>query len=523
MGKEMKKASKAVWYRQEKIKEVIEVLAVLALGFVLMFGILIKSGTLKSGYHFMDDHELIRIEYTLENTEQSVGSLMHAMINNDFHWRFRPFYWVERVGCTAVFGSDLLPWNIYTGIKGVLAFAFLVLAARKLKFGRVISFLFAAIIMFGPQFTPWYRSANQENTGLLLCALVLWLISMQYHMGKYNGKGWNAAIIISIIICGLVKESFTLCMPAFAAFKFWLEYTETPGDKLWKCLRRNWVVYASIAVAFLCNVLWILFRVGVDNVSYAGFQEGTRLSEYFDGIWYSLTVFLKQYAQAGIILLVILVVVFCLLDKSKRKKYAGYALIGGYVMGVQLVAHAKSLMWERYLIPFIIGYAMVFILLGYKMLEKREFIRTIYVGILIVLLAVEAPVAYEEAQGYAYTGQMTDKFLQFVKAYTEEDDVIIGAFVDDELNLATACWLEVNGRTGEFQYSWTDGSLRDTVQIGAAGNGETQWQLADAALCYAYQEDQIKGMMGEIEGTTLKGHVYGSYCVIFREQNEGTE
>ena len=101
-----KKAGKMKEHRPDGGKEWIEVLAVFALGFVLMFGILIKSGTLKSGYHFMDDHELIRMEYTLEHSDQSVPSLMHAMINNDFHWRFRPFYWVERVGCTAIFGRD---------------------------------------------------------------------------------------------------------------------------------------------------------------------------------------------------------------------------------------------------------------------------------------------------------------------------------------------------------------------------------------------------------------------------------
>ena len=505
--------------RLEKGKEWIEVLAVFALGFVLMFGILIKSGTLKSGYHFTDDHELIRIEYTLEHSDQSVPSLMNAMINNDFHSRFRPFYWVERVGCIAIFGSDLYPWNIYTGIKGILAFALLVLTARKLKFGRIISLLFASIIMFGPQFTPWYRSANQENTGLLLCALVLWLISMQYHKGKYDGKIWNAAIVLSIILCGLVKESFTLCMPAFIAFKFWLEYTETPGDKFLRCLRKNWAVYASVGAAFLLDVAWIMFRVGVDNVSYAGFQEGTKLSEYFDGIWYSLTVFLKQYSQAGIVLLVLLMIGCFSIEKSMRKKYAGYALIGCYVMGIQLVAHAKSLMWERYLIPFIVGYAMVFILLGYKIVEKN--LGIIYVGILVVLLATEVPVAFEKAQGYAYTGQMVSSFLKFVQVYTEEDDVIIGAFADGELNLATACWLEVNGRTGEYEYSWTDGSLRDTVQI-VSGGGETTWDQADAALCYSYQEEQIKGLMGEISGTTLKAHVYGNYCVIFRIENEGT-
>ena len=513
----MKKAGKIKGYRLEKGKEWIEVLAVFALGIVLMFGILIKSGTLKSGYHFLDDHELIRIEYTLEHSDQSVWNLMRAMINNDFRSRFRPFYWMERVGCTAIFGSDLYSWNIYTGIKGVLAFALLVLTAGKLKFGRIISLLFASIIMFGPQFTPWYRSANQENTGLLLCALVLWLISVQYHKGKYNGKIWNAAIVLSIIVCGLVKESFTLCMPAFIAFKFWLEYTGTPGEKFFKCLCRNWAVYVSVAVAFLCNVAWIMFRVGVDNVSYAGFQEGIQLSEYLNGIWYSLTVFLKQYCIAAIVLFVLMLIGCFFIEKNVRKKYAGFALIGFYVMGIQLVAHAKSLMWERYLIPFIIGYAMVFILLGYKIMQRN--LRIVYAGVLAALLAVQASAVYEQAQGYAYTGQMVNSFLKFVQVYTEENDVIIGAFADAELNLATACWLEVNGRTGEYEYSWTDGSLKDTVQM-VAGGGETTWEQADVALCYGYQEEQVKEMMGEISGTTFESHLYGNYCVIFRKQNE---
>ena len=232
---------------------------------------------------------------------------------------------------------------------------------------------------------------------------------------------------------------------------------------------------------------WILFRVGVDNVSYARFQEGIRLSEYLDGIWYSLTVFLKQYSVTGIVLLALLIFGCFFIEKNMRKKYAGFALIGCYVMGIQLVAHAKSLMWERYLIPFIVGYAMVFILLGYKMVE--ESLGVIYVGVLIVLLAVQAPTAYEKARGYAYTGQMVNSFLKFVQVYTEEDDVIIGAFADAELNLATACWLEVNGRTGEYEYSWTDGSLKDTIQM-VAGGGETTWELADAALCYGYQEER---------------------------------
>ena len=122
----------------------------------------------------MDDHELIRIEYWLEH-----GSDLWELVWNfagNLSSRYRPLYWVERVIGTAILGSDLYIWNVYKAVMGVLTFYMLYMTGYYLRQKWYINTLFAAVIMIGPQITPWYRSANQENTGLFLCAIVLYLI-----------------------------------------------------------------------------------------------------------------------------------------------------------------------------------------------------------------------------------------------------------------------------------------------------------------------------------------------------------
>lgn len=137
-----------------------------AVGTIIIGGILAIAGTIWSGYHFIDDHELLRIEYEARNGNP-LSNVLRGWLVGDMTWRYRPLYWIERVILGYLFGSNLTAWNIWTAVKGILAFALLYESARYLKFGRIVSTIFPMIIVLGAQFTPWYRSANQESTGIL--------------------------------------------------------------------------------------------------------------------------------------------------------------------------------------------------------------------------------------------------------------------------------------------------------------------------------------------------------------------
>lgn len=501
-------------------KGYLEHIIVLLIGAILIGGILFKTSTLSSGYHFLDDHELLRIEYSLEQGESSVSSVTAAWMRNDLSWRFRPFYWVERVVGTAIFGSDLLYWNYYKAIMGVLTFYLLYFAGRYLKQPWYISMLFVTIIMLGAQFTPWYRSANQESTGLLLCAFVLYMIGKQYREGKFRNVGYNIAICMGTILCGLIKESFTLIIPAFIALKYWLEYSGTAyGTQLggWKqCFKNNFCSYLVMGISFAVNVCVIIFGVGVDKVSYAGFREDTDLSEYFAGIKYTMDVFLKNYLIVGIILILILLACCRMLNKEKRKYYIGLSVIGVYIIITQLVVHAKSMMWERYIIPFIIGYTLLFVIAGYQLLPQKKILKTVYLSVLAGLLLLEAPTAYIKARDYAGLGRITGEYLQAIHGVTNQDSIIIGAFADEELNLATSSWLEVNGRTKEYYYDWETGDIADNIQIVAYNGDSASMESADVTLCYKGEVEKVVALMGlaDEEYSIME---YWNYAAVVRK------
>lgn len=502
----MKSSIKNYWERVTWL----EVAVIAAIATVLMYGMLHKMGTISSGYHFLDDHELIRLEVTYEESANALGETMAECVVGDLHWRFRPLYWVERTFVAFFFGTNMLFWNYYTAIKGIITFGLFYFFARYLKCNPIISGLFTCVVLFGTQFTPWYRSANQENTGLMLCALTLCLIAAQFYYKKYQSVVFNILIVVSAILCGLVKESFTLVMPAFAALKLMLEYEDMEKGKLIDCFKRNWWVYSIIAVTFLIHVGILLFYVGVDQVSYAGFHEETRLEEYWQGIVTTYRLFLHRYVKVAFLLLVVWIV-----GAGKQwKRYGGYALIGCYIMLVQLVAHAKSVMADRYLIPWIVGYAGVFVILSYKMLRHTKVLKLIAFCVLFVLLYQETLTGYAKGREYAYEGWMTSLYFQGILDKTNENDPIISAFCDEELNLSTECWMEVHGRTQVYSYKRETDELVNFVQLRGEEAVGIDWQNVKVVTCYDYQVEDMLTFLGLTDASQYSVNVNEHYAVI---------
>lgn len=492
----------------------LELIAIVPVAFVLMFVLLYKLGTLSSGYHFLDDHELIRLEVSLKENHISLSRVMNDWLLNDMGWRFRPFYWVERVTLADIFGSNMLYWNCYTAIKGVITFWLLYFSARYLKCNPIISGLFTGLILYGAQFTPWYRSANQESTGLMLGALVVFLIVIQAYYRKYKSIWLNILILVSAILCGLTKESFTLLMPAFGALKLWLEYRQEPKRKLGDCLKSVWWLYGIMALAFLVNVYMIVFYIGMDNVSYAGFHEDTGWKKYLQGVVGSYRVPLYHYINMAVFFLL------CILIGAgwkNWKKYSGYFFIGGYVVMSQLAVHAGNWMVDRYLIPWIVGYAALFVILGYKMLQHTKVLKWIYLLALCVLFYLEAPLALTKGRAYAYDGWLTAVQFQTILDATDENSRIISAFSDAELNLSTESWMESHGRTQVYSYDTHTGELFNYVQIKGEPPTNLDWQSADVVACYENQAVGLAEQMGFTDPSQYSVSVTSPYAVIIRE------
>ena len=74
--------------RETKVTWLDVILALLA-GTVIVAGILCIAQTIWSGYHFLDDHELLRIEQ-LADQGQPLSTTIKTWIQNDMKLRYRP-------------------------------------------------------------------------------------------------------------------------------------------------------------------------------------------------------------------------------------------------------------------------------------------------------------------------------------------------------------------------------------------------------------------------------------------------
>ncbi len=363
---------------------------------------------------------------------------------------------------------------------------------------------------------PWFRSANQESTGLLLASFVLCMIAAQAHCRKCDTWYYNIPIATGAVLCGLVKESFTLFMPVFIGLKFWLEYWDVESGRekgrFMKCVKGNLITYGIIFFAMLVNVWMILFRVGVDKVSYAGFDEKTELWVYKQGIINSLFSYTKLYTDVGIVIILLAVVCYKAMDRERLKKQAGLAAIAGCAMAVQLVAHAKSGMAVRYMIPYTVAYVFLFVFVAYQFFEKDRVHRIVFYIVLLWLVGNGAKTAYVQAEGYTQTGRNVSQLLNEVCARTQEKEHILCAFSDEELNLASECWLEAHGRP--MVYSWGSDGFKDIVQL--TDNAPEAYSLDDvgALVCYGGQKESMLQLLEMEEEKDCGIYQFGEYMLI---------
>lgn len=78
------------------------------------------------------------------------------------------------------------------------------------------------------------------------------------------------------------------------------------------------------------------------------------------------------------------------------------------------------------------------------------------------LIGSSIKTAYQRSADYAEEGRNVAQFLNEVYTQTENDDNILCAFYDEELNLAVECWLEIHNRTRA--YTWIDNGFKNEVQ-----------------------------------------------------------
>src|SRR4030042_3366416 len=312
---------------------------------LVVFLFLSVTQTLTSGYHFIDDHEIVRIKHDLK--EAPLFGVINTWVKEDMHVtaRFRPLYFANRVFITSIFGSDFFFWSLYNGLLWCIVLILFYMGIRNLRFNITESLIFLVISFIGPQSEIWRRLGPQESLGVVFLSLAFYSLSLSANGKRYHL--YNILFALSLILASLCKESFILIIPAFIILKIWYERIILK-EPVKKTLLKELILFVPLFAALL-ELIYIKYRIGTE---YSGLNNEPGIVIF--NIWHTCLSFVKTYLNlviAGVILLVTGLII-------KRRIF--WFDLPGLVFFLLIIIpnillYARSGLTDRYLLPTTIG------------------------------------------------------------------------------------------------------------------------------------------------------------------------
>ena len=362
---------------------------------LMVFSLLLSTGTITSGWHMVDDHEFLEYQIELSRSEGTVFTCIQKALEEDIGSRFRPLYYIFRVILTTFFGSNLVVWSIFKAIEIVISFIFLYLCARTLKCTVFYSIIFTMVVMVGPQSVVWWKLGPQESTGIMLFTVSF------YFLLKWLQTSKNSYAIVSYVFTltvALYKESFLLLIPFLMCFVIYSDCnkTEFSFSSVRASVRQHFLFMLIYSLTFIAEVLIIILVVGVSSPGYVGFDSSVTLHQYkiywLDAIRNYLKYFLYFMIPAGLIIITFI--------KSWRLLLKEF-FIACLIMFPQIILYCKTGLEERYILPWSFGFAYFFILSICKLPQFKGLRKLLYSGIIFIFLLFHFKVLVNEADYFA--------------------------------------------------------------------------------------------------------------------------
>ncbi|MCD4768767.1 MAG: hypothetical protein K8R35_01195 [Bacteroidales bacterium] len=437
----------------QKSKRVL--LPILFSSIVLVF--LSLNGTLNSGYHLVDDHEIICIHNELQT--DSFITVLKRWVNNDLKNRFRPLYYTHKVITTGFFGTNFLAISIYTGILGTITFLSLFLGLKRLNFNFLECIIFIIITFFGPQFSIWWRLGPNETLGITLLSISFLFMSKCIKRKYYFLN--DVLFVLFLILSTLCKESFLIVVPGFILFKFVYEKVSLKISLI-ESLRRNVLSFIPLAIIII-EVYIILRYVGLDKTEYAGID--LHIKDTMNGIINILLINLKEPYLLIFEWAIIIILLQKLIFNNPRFKQLILPLIFSIlIVTPNLILYAKSGMWERYFLPSSFGLAFLLISI---IKEYGHGLKLIKIIMLIIVLNEYIPITKSmilDAQSYASEGRMVNSLVSSTLGHhTDKSKALIA--VDPvkhyEKSYALKVYFGIEENIELYGYAFEDESLNE--------------------------------------------------------------
>ena len=479
-------------YKKDKALEAVIVGMV---SIVYVFAVLIFSGTIRSGYHLADDHEILLNATCFQNGAYTWKTILNHGIFDYFAEgiRFRPLYTTLRLLRSMLFGTNYVLWYILVGGEIVLCLVIAHFVVRNMKGGYLQAGLTAVLIITGEQSEIWWRLGPQEPTGLLLCLLCMFVIQ-KYEVRPNAIKG--LAVVILGFLMAASKESFTILLPSLGLFCIGYDFWTNQYANVWEGIKRtickNFGIFFGMFVVFCLNIYVIIYRVGLLSIEYAGIDREAGISGYIIMLremlkWDSMKIY--EILQILAIVLVIIATITNLQNTKKEKnivKKLGLVLLALSMISIilgQLILYAKSGMSTRYLIPFTVGFCLLnFYLLPSEM--KNVYCQRILLGFGCFVALFLYYGVWKDGMEYAEQGRLLNESFEAIEKSLNEDEAVIVCLGSEELNNSFALYLNIN--LGMEQVcSWDE----EQGFISLLDNNMVVQDFEDAA-CLVFSEDE---------------------------------
>ena len=465
-----------------------EIICCIILSILYVFGILLSTGTLFSGYHLIDDHEIIKYNFWNESEKHSLFELL----SGGFVWkkeRFRPLYEiVRRIRCV-VFGDNMTIWSIIVALEIVLIIVFSYFFARLWRTNRVISALFSLFVVTGEQSAVWWRLGPQEATGSLL--LIVALLCFQIYV-IYGNRKWEVCGIISALLCSMTKESFTIMLPFIVllllVYSVWNSDETHNIEAYVKAIKKHLDIIVFCAVLFCAELIYILVQVGINSTGYAGIDNELSVLGYIKRMGGMLLFRFSIYFWLIVSVAVVSATYMFIKGTLKRFIFEKWDICAVSVLIIltQVFLYAKSGMFERYYLPSTIAIAMLLTITLNGVFEEKQFERIYGAIILACLLFLLINKVIPNAISFTRIGNDFANCMEYVKAECDKDAYILAMGKADEENLGIESYMQYC-LGYKHVVSYDMGSYHDKVivysdEIKISDNSKIEYIIADEKL-----------------------------------------
>ena len=472
------------------------------------------SGTLTSGFHLTDDHEIVRINNDLK-TQNTLFVAKKWMKNDQVSThRFRPLYFFHRVMETKVFGTNFTAWSVYTAILAIATSFFLFCFLYLLAFSFWESILFSLASLIGVQATIWWRLGPNETIGMAMLSLALFFLA-KYFVSQKNQKIFKILFVIFAILSTLSKESFLLLLPALILLLIYLSMLKNKLS-LRDAIKKNLASVTILTAIFLGCVVYIKMFIGTGGTGYAG-VAGLNLKTYGETFWdLSKNIWLGYLILAQALILLF----FSLKKKSQEKmrervkKIAFPVILFLAIVFPQVVLHAQSGFMKRYLVPVMLAYALMFVFFLRKIRKINKFLWVALILLALIFIARDTRTSFSDAQDFTQEGENLESIFTTINSKTSTDDQIL--IVGDPI--ANAEW------NGSLQTYLSFEIQRKNVSLHALSRkSPTRFDgnvVPDAVILFPRMEKVfLENFSGQAFPENYLGQDFGGYVVYYKAKS----